>query len=75
MSQNHTSNPLLSPLSDNLWTANGSLRFPGVEFGCRMTVIRQSSGALLLHSPVRLHIALRDEINKLGEVSEFFING
>jgi len=68
MSQNHTSKPLLSPLSDNLWTANGSLRFPGVEFGCRMTVIRLSTGGLVLHSPVHLSDALRDEINKLGEV-------
>ena len=58
----------LIPLSKNIWTAEGSLRFAGMEFGTRMTVIRLSTGALLLHSPVRINDTLREEIDSLGEV-------
>ena len=68
MSESHTLPGVLFPLSRGIWTATGPYGIPGIEFGCRMTVIRLSTGALVLHSPVRLSNALKDEINNLGEV-------
>ncbi|MBR8342444.1 DUF4336 domain-containing protein [Burkholderia ambifaria] len=40
----------------------------GLHVGARMTVVRLSSGRLLLHSPVPLADPLRTEIDALGEV-------
>jgi uncharacterized protein DUF4336 len=59
---------MLIQLSENIWTVGGSHKFAGMEFGTRMTVIRLSTGALLLHSPVRINNVLRGEIDSLGEV-------
>ncbi|MBW2253160.1 MAG: DUF4336 domain-containing protein [Deltaproteobacteria bacterium] len=44
------------------------LRFYGVPFGTRMTVVRLASGDLWVHSPIALDDALREEVDALGTV-------
>lgn len=55
--------------SDALWIAEAPLRFYGIEFGTRMTVVRLGDGSLLLHSPIALSPALRARIDRLGRVA------
>lgn len=43
--------------------------FVGLHVGTRMTVIRLTSGKLLLHSPIPLSSELRAEIDGLGQVA------
>jgi len=59
----------LTELDENLWTAESSHKFLGVDFGGRMTVVRLRSGKLFLHSPVRLNDSLSRELDALGEVA------
>ena len=56
--------------SDNIWIAEAPLRFYGVPFGSRMTVIRLNDGSLLLHSPIAITPELRSELALLGPVSQ-----
>lgn len=61
--------PLLEPFADEVWTVTRKLRFYGVDTGARMTVVRLSSGSVLIHSPGPLTPALQDEIAALGTVT------
>ena len=54
--------------SDRIWIAEAPLRFYGVPFGTRMTVVRLSDGGLLVHSPLDPVPPLRAEIDALGPV-------
>ena len=38
--------------SDRIWIEEAPLRFYGVPFGTRMTVVRLEDGGLLVHSPM-----------------------
>jgi Domain of unknown function (DUF4336) len=58
----------LRELAQDLWIAERSQRFYGLEVGTRMSVIRLADGSLLLHSPVALEAALRAELDRLGPV-------
>ena len=60
---------MLQELAKNIWTASVHHSFIGLHVGTRMTVIRLSSGKLLLHSPVALPEQLRSEIDALGPVA------
>jgi hypothetical protein len=57
----------LEPLAENLWVASRPLPLWVGDIGTRMTVIRVD-GDLLLHSPVPLDPALREELDRLGRV-------
>jgi hypothetical protein len=59
----------LLSLDRDLWVADRSLRIAAVELGARMTVMRLSSGALLLHSPVAPDAGLVEEIRALGPLA------
>jgi Domain of unknown function (DUF4336) len=48
--------------------AEAPLRFFGIPFGSRMTVVRLDDGTLLLHSPIHLSQSLRSELDLLGPV-------
>ena len=54
--------------SDRIWIAEAPLRFYGVPFGTRMTVVRLADGGLLVHSPLDPVPPLRAEIDALGPV-------
>lgn len=61
----------LKPVSDDVWIVDGPvIRFgmpwPKMPFPTRMTVVRLSSGDLLIHSPTPLPPALRAEIEAVG---------
>jgi hypothetical protein len=58
----------LRVLAENLWVAERSQRFYGLEVGTRMTVMRLADTSLLLHSPVELDTALRRELDTIGDV-------
>ena len=60
---------VLEPLAPDLWVVARPLRFLGMfPIGTRMTVVRLSSGALWLCSPVELDDALAAQLNALGPV-------
>ncbi|NPU12709.1 SDR family oxidoreductase [Bradyrhizobium sp. 83002] len=59
----------LRPVADNLWIIDaGRISAAGLPLPVRMTVIRLSSGDLLLHSPTRFSHALREELEQLGPI-------
>jgi hypothetical protein len=60
--------PVLRELAKNIWIAERSQRFYGLEVGTRMTVIRLADGSVLLHSPVQLDPELRRELDAIGRV-------
>jgi len=61
---------LLQEWADGVWIAEAPLRFYGIPFGTRMTVVRLADGGLLLHSPIEPTPALRAELDALGAVRE-----
>ncbi|BAM88815.1 putative short-chain dehydrogenase/reductase [Bradyrhizobium oligotrophicum S58] len=57
------------PVADNVWIVDaGRIKAAGLPLPIRMTVIRLSSGDLLLHSPTRFSHALREELEQLGPI-------
>jgi hypothetical protein len=56
----------LQPFAQNIWTALAPHSFVGLHIGTRLTVIRLSSGKLLLHSPIPLSVEVRSAIDALG---------
>ena len=56
-------------VGENIWIVDGEvIRFYGMPFPTRMTVVRLSDGALWIHSPIHLTKGLRKELDELGEV-------
>ncbi len=65
MPSDHT----LMPLGPDIWVVDGpSIKFYGIPFPTRMTVIRLENGDLFLHSPIEFSTALKDELNALGRI-------
>ncbi|MCZ7675511.1 MAG: DUF4336 domain-containing protein [Roseovarius sp.] len=59
----------LKPVDDGLWLIDGpAIRFYGLPFSTRATVVRLENGGLWVHSPTRLTPALRAELDALGPV-------
>lgn len=59
----------LKPVAEGLWLIDGPhVRFLGLPFSTRATVIRLKDGSLWVHSPTRLTDALRAELEALGPV-------
>jgi hypothetical protein len=58
----------LRQIDADLWSAEGRLRFLGVEVGARMTVVRLRDGGLWIHSPIRMSDPLRAAVDALGPV-------
>ena len=63
-----TTHEPLRQLADDLWVAERPQSFYGLSVGTRMSVIRLAGGRLLLHSPVALDPALREQLDALGRV-------
>jgi hypothetical protein len=58
----------LTVVCDGVWVAHAPLEFAGMfEIGTRMTVMRVGSG-LVIHSPIAVDDALKDEIDAVGAV-------
>jgi hypothetical protein len=60
---------LLKTIDQNLWVAEQPLRFWGLEVGSRMTVIRLTSGELVVISPIRMDAECLQQLNTLGRVA------
>ncbi len=59
----------LKQITDGLWYAEDDLFMGGIlHFRCRMTIVRLSSGALWIHSPIHIDDALAKEIEDIGSV-------
>ena len=59
----------LKPVAPDLWLIDGpSVRFFGMPFSTRATVLRLADGGLWVHSPTRLTEGLVAELAALGEV-------
>ena len=59
----------MQQLHSDLWIADSSLRFVGLEIGARMTVVRLPGGELLIHSPIAATEDLVGEVKALGSVA------
>jgi hypothetical protein len=59
----------LERFADDVWIASAPFRFLGlVHIGARMTVLRLASGALVVHSPIPIDPALKEEVDAHGPV-------
>lgn len=61
----------LKAVAENVWEAVAPLKLPGIRMDHRMTVVRLSSGGLLIHSPVAYSDRLAKEIQDLGKAQWF----
>lgn len=56
-------------LAHEIWVFDGSsVKFLGLPFSTRMTVVRLLSGELWVHSPIQLSETIREQIENLGQV-------
>ena len=58
----------LESWAEGVWIAEAPLRFFGIPFGTRMTVLRLGEGGLWLHSPIAIDAELRKRLDDLGPV-------
>ncbi len=59
----------LSRVTDDIWVVDDKpINAAGLQLPVRMTVIRLSNGDLVLHSPVRYSLSLRQELERLGRI-------
>jgi hypothetical protein len=59
----------LKPFGPDIWIVDGpSIRFYGLPFPTRMTVVRLPDGTVWLHSPIALDEALWQEIETIGPI-------
>jgi short-subunit dehydrogenase len=62
----------LTRAADDIWIFDDSpISAAGLPVPIRMTVIRLSSGDLLLHSPARYSLTLRAELERVGPIKYF----
>lgn len=59
---------MLRKIDHNLWVAEQEQKFMGLEVGTRMTVVRLSNKSILLISPIRIDVKLKQQLDELGEV-------
>lgn len=66
---------LASYVADKIWLCTYPIQMAGMRFSARMTVIRLSSGSLLLHSPSNITAAVKEEISAIGPVAHIVAPG
>jgi hypothetical protein len=59
---------MLQRLGESIWAHEQFIRFGGLPLRHRMSVIRLGGGGVVLHSPTRVDVGLREEICRLGPV-------
>lgn len=60
---------VLKPVAPDIWIADGSwIRFYGIPFPTRMTVVRLSNGEIWVHSPIALENDLLEAVSSLGKI-------
>ncbi|TCU65544.1 short-subunit dehydrogenase [Bradyrhizobium sp. R2.2-H] len=64
-----SSTATLTKATNDIWIVDDRpISAAGLRLPVRMTVIRLLNGDLILHSPVRYSVALRDELERLGPI-------
>ncbi len=59
----------MNMIAENIWVIEGDVvRFYGLSFSTRMTVIRLANGELWVHSPIALNPQLQQNLELLGPV-------
>ena len=66
---------LRSYVPDQIWLRAYPVQLAGTRFDARMTVIRLSSGEIMLHSPCAIGAPLAEEISALGRVAHIVAPG
>jgi hypothetical protein len=66
---------LVPYIADQIWLCPYSVRLMGTKFEARMTVIRLSSGRIILHSPSDITPVIAEEISVLGTVAHIVAPG
>jgi hypothetical protein len=67
---------LVAPyVADQIWLCAYPVRMAGTKFDARMTVIRLSSGELMLHSPCDITTVMAEKISALGAVTHIVAPG
>ena len=73
------SEPLHTPLEelipDRIWLKKYPVHYAGLDFHARATVIRLSSGDLVVHSPSPIDGALAESVRRLGRVAHLVAPG
>ena len=59
---------MLTPIAENIWSAQHAFVVNGVPSTTRMTVVKLNDGSLWVHSPIPVNAALRAQIDGLGPV-------
>lgn len=60
---------VLKPVAPDIWIADGSwIKFYGVPFPTRMTVVRLANGDVWVHSPIDIENGLAEAVSALGPV-------
>ncbi|WP_299350952.1 DUF4336 domain-containing protein [uncultured Shimia sp.] len=60
----------LKPVGEDIWIVDGpAIRFYGMPFSTRMTVVRLQNGDLWLHSPTQFDDTLANSLGSLGRVA------
>lgn len=62
-------------VEDRIWTRPYGVRYAGLRFFSRMTVVRLADGLLMLHSPGPIDGETRAAIDRLGEVGHIVAPG
>ena len=61
---------MIKKFAENIWIVEGhDIKFFGIPFEIRMTIIKLADGSLWLHSPVQPSDELFQAVGELGEVS------
>ncbi len=62
--------PLLTEHTPSMiWIADYPVHYAGLDFFSRMTVIRLIDNRLLLHSPCHIDQAMKEQLDRVGEVA------
>lgn len=59
---------LFEYIADTIWIKEYPIHYAGTDFNSRMTVVRLSSGKLLLHSPCEIDEVTKAAIDGIGQV-------
>lgn len=68
-------NKIVNFIENKIWIIEYPIKYSGVKFSSRTTLIKLSDQSILIHSPCNISAELKDEILKLGDVSYIIAPG
>ena len=60
---------MIELIKDTIWIREYPVRYAGCSLHARMTVVRINDGSLFIHSPCQIDDLIKEEIQRLGQVS------